>query len=200
MATGRYATLTPLPFSAPAATEMERVFERILAIRASQGRKGDILDESYAKVSDYIKLSEKLSNESEQLPLSLGSAWALECRANHGFHYHSYSTQDPSLSFRRLLFFSDQGFTAEFFPYDQALRQALGPLERFIMHGPSFAELEFDGRIVHRFRPLSNGRLFAYSIHHNDLSTDDHAASTQTHEVLDIEPPEVIQHTLRSEE
>lgn len=74
----------------------------------------------------------------------------------------------------------------------------LGPLEKFVMEGPSFAELEFDGRMVHRFRPLKDGTLYAYSVHHKDISHDDHVTSRQTHAVKDTMPTEVVKHTLTS--
>lgn len=198
MAVGLYATLTPLPFSMTAATEMAKVLKSLLDLRRSEGRSGDVLYECYAKVADYEELP--LSNQSEKksAPASLGSAWILECSSNHGFHYHTFSSEDPALSFRRLLFIANKGFTAEIVPFDPARNVVLGPLEKYVMDGPSFAELEFDGRMVHRFRPLDKGSLFAYSVHYNDEFDNDHAARLQTHEVSYFQTDNVVEHILKS--
>lgn len=198
MATGRYATLSPLPISTSTVQGMELVFKSLLQQRRREGRSGDILDESYAKVTDHGSLPGVNFDSNQQQAVSMGSAWVLECRKNHGFHYHTFSDQDPALSFRRLLLVATRGLTAEIFPYDPQQHKAVGPLERFVMQGPAFAELEFDGRMVHRFRPINDGTLYAYSVHHRDVSSDDHVASTQTHPVNGVMPDEVIEHGLES--
>ena len=130
--------------------------------------------------------------------MSIGSGWALQCYATHGFHYHTFAANNDLLSFRRLLLFSDKGFTAEIYPLNFATGKASGPLERYRVTGPSLAELEFDGKLVHRFRPINGGVLFAYSMHAVDVNNDDAAAQTQTHPVGEYDGGEIIEHQLQS--
>ena len=199
MATGLYATITPLPFSELAAVQMGKAFAALLAERAAQGRAGAVLDETFAKVADYTPLPATQPNSpATNRPLSLGSGWALQCFASHGFHYHTFAGDNDLLSFRRLLLFSDQGFTAEIYPLNFTTGQASGPLERYRLNGPAMAELEFDGKLVHRFRPINGGVLFAYSMHALDVHQDDAAAQTQTHPVGEYSGTEVIEHQLQA--
>ena len=199
MATGLYATLTPLPFSELAAVQMAKSFAALLAERAAQGRAGSVLDETFAKVADYAPLPVARPQASVgNRPLSVGSGWALQCFAAHGFHYHTFAGDNDLLSFRRLLLFADQGFTAEIYPTNFATGKASGPLERYRLTGPSMAELEFDGKLAHRFRPINGGVLFAYSMHALDVHNDDAAAQTQTHSVGEYAGGEVIEHQLQS--
>ena len=195
MATGLYATLTPLPFSEAAAIQMAKSFSALLAERAAQGWAGSVLDETFAKVADYAALPAK---QTAPRPVTIGSGWALQCYATHGFHYHTFAANNELLSFRRLLLFSDKGFTAEIYPMNFTTGKAIGPLERYRVNGPSMSELEFDGKLVHRFRPINGGVLFAYSMHAVDVQNDDAAAQTQTHPVGEYDGGEIIEHQLQS--
>ena len=184
-----------MPFSPVAARIVINAFDEVMNLRRRQGRVGTTLDEDYAKLDDDLEtslpsLDHDIANTSPH-----GSAWLLECRHKHGFHYHTFDDLDPMLSSRRVIFFSDAGFTLEFFAYDAKRCIPTGPLERFVVEGSSFTELAFDGRIVHRFRPTS-GRLFAISFHARDVEYTDHAAAVQTHSV-DIDSfQNTICHTL----
>ncbi len=204
MASGLYASMTPLPFSSNAASIFINVFQNIICLRTQEKRAGTVLDEIYARIGEYIPISslasENTSSPSSYRPLMFGSSWALQCFKTHEFHYHSYSKDEELLSFRRLLLFSDHGFTAEIYPLDFEKNLPAGPLERFIFKEASLAELEFDGRMVHRFRPLNDGVLFAYSVHSKDLLNTDHAARTQTHQVTSDEPKEVNEYLMYSPE
>lgn len=195
MARGLYSVVTPLPFSKAAAVEMSKVFRTLLNLRNQQGRAGEILDEVYAKVGDY----KPIQNINDlYFNINRGSSWALQCYKSHGFHFHTHSNNCSELSFRRLLMFSKSGFTIEIFPINFDELKPIGLLEKYTINGPSLVELEFDGRMVHRFRPLDDGELFAYSIHIKDLSNDDKVASTQTHEYNDNAPNEIVEHQLSS--
>jgi len=201
MASGLYASMTPLPFSSEAAAQLMSVFGSLIDLRRDQDRAGEVLDEIYARVGDGAPLYSENSRVKHRVDGSVtGSSWALQCFKTHGFHYHSYSDDEKLLSYRRLLLFSNRGFTAEIYPLDFASLQPSGPLEKFIFEGASMAELEFDGRMVHRFRPLGDGELYAYSVHCMDLSGTDHAAKRQTHAVAGEGPEEIIEHLMKSPE
>ena len=129
-------------------------------------------------------------------PSTLGSAWWLECYESHGFHYHTYAEDSLDLSFRRVLFMADKGLTIELYPVDLETSLPTGPMERYELDGPAFAELAFDGKIVHRFRPTNSGRLYAYSMHIRDVADDDHVAATQTHAIDSELPEETVLHML----
>ena len=75
---------------------------------------------------------------------------------------------------RRLVIYANDGFILSYFDKDGDFREEL------IAEGPTFAEMKFDGTTVHRFRPLNEGRFFAYSIHYKDLSDDEEALGKQT--------------------
>jgi len=205
MSSGLYASLTPLPFSEQSAHEFISVFGALLSLRTREGRAGEVLDERYAKVGDNQPLTSAMQpglsatdGVGSMRPIELGSAWVLQCYASHGFHYHSYSEDNELLSFRRLLLCADRGFTVEIYPLNFSTRNAAGPLELFVVNGAALAELEFDGRMVHRFRPLDGGLLYAYSMHALDLSGADDAAATQTFAVPGEGPAEVVEHVLSS--
>jgi len=84
MATGMHATLSPLPISESTARSMEIAFKALPNLRQQEGRSGDILDESYAKVTDYNGLTIRKAGTEKSKAASLGSSWVLECQKNHG--------------------------------------------------------------------------------------------------------------------
>ena len=191
-----YANITAFEISENIASSMSFMFADIFNQRELQGTMGTVLNEKYSKVGVESKnypfaITGNLTLTESKQPLRLGSSWFLECFSNHGFHYHSFSEQEPELSFRRVLFFSDNGFTIELFPIDFITQNVSGHLEKYVLSKPSFVELEFDGKLVHRFRPINQGRLFAYSVHVKDLSESEHAAKTQTH-AIEVDPSENI--------
>lgn len=201
MATGLYATVTRFPFLNDAADAMMRVGSLIIDDMRNKQRLGEVLDEAYGKVTetDEINEAEHLRQRLANLkttPSHLGSAWWLECYKTHGFHYHTFAEEGLDLSFRRVLFIADKGFTIELYPIDFETAAPTGPLERYELAGAAFAELAFDGRIVHRFRPTNGGKLYAYSMHARDVSDDDHAAATQTHPIDSELPKESITHNI----
>ncbi|MCW7552381.1 hypothetical protein NX722_06920 [Endozoicomonas gorgoniicola] len=189
MAVGKYARVTKLPVS-PVASKVlvSSLIESFNELR-NKGLLGSILNEEFIK-STSVRSDRNISNSDSRL-LSLGSSWLLRCESAHGYHYHSFEADDPELSYRKVLFFCNAGFTLEFFEINHKTGKPIKNMgvEKFIASEPSIVELEFDGRIVHRFRPLQGGALFAYSIHLKDLSNDCNAAATQTHTVSGL-PPE----------
>lgn len=181
MIEGSYARVTKLPVSEAASKLLVLSFEASFDDLRSDNKLFSILNEEYIKTTN-IHPTVKL-NEGDMLPASIGSTWLLKCEEDHHFHYHTFETDD-SLSYRKLLFFSSGSFTLEFFHMDHTTGEASGQLEKFFINSASIVELEFDGRIVHRFRPVDSEKLFAYSIHVKDVSTHSDVASTQTHPVI----------------
>jgi hypothetical protein len=104
------------------------------------------------------------------------SAWILECLPIQQFHWHSYDKNDIYFSMRRILFIADEGLTLSFFSKDSSSSNVH---EQIISEGPSFMEIKFDGKTVHRFRP-NQGRLFAYSFHYKDFSDSEIALASQS--------------------
>ena len=195
MPKGLYATVTSFPFPRVLGTSLVDQFRKILVQRRSQGRTGQVLDEEYSKLTEPELLSIAIGTNCEIEQSIPGSCWILECMPTHGFHYHSYSVNYPMVSLRRVLFFSEGGFTLEFFRLDSAYLNPAGPLEKFVVDKPSFVELAFDGRIAHRFRPIV-GRLIAFSFHAKDVDEGDNAARTQTHPVSLTKKIECVEHFL----
>ncbi len=200
MGKGLYATITRFPFSESAAVAMMEVGARFVDVLESKGTLGTVLNEAYGMTTDLGELNSfeegDRSKSPHDSPIRIGSAWWLQCFENHEFHYHNFSSSNTYLSHRRILFFADKGFTIEVFPIDMTLMTATGPLELFELDGPAFAELEFDGRFVHRFRPLEQGNLYAYSVHIKDLSDETNAAEVQTHVVEGVFPDRTVRHII----
>ncbi len=115
-----------------------------------------------------------------------GSAWVLECYPTDEFHWHDYgdTSENETLSYRRILMAADQGMTLSFISPNQEH-------EEFVSEGPCLVELSFDGRTPHRFRP-QNGRLIAYSFHWKDLAAEEGTLGAQTH-IFTAERPEVTE-------
>ena len=185
---GKYATVTKLPFSQESSKILvSSLIESFNKLR-NENLLGSILNEEFIR-STSVDLGKPGSNMDSQL-LQLGSSWLIHCESTHGYHYHSFTADDPQLSYRKILFCCNTGFTLEFFEIDHKTEKLIDNMkgEKFIVSEPSIAELEFDGRIVHRFRPLNGGHLFAYSIHYKDLSDASDVAATQTHPVMNLSP------------
>lgn len=104
------------------------------------------------------------------------SAWILECLPNQQYHWHSSKDDDIYYSLRRILFVADDGLNLSFFKDDGTSIIH----ERIICNGPTFLELKFDGKTVHRFRP-NNGKLYAYSFHYKDFSAEESTLETQSY-------------------
>ncbi|HEJ9146976.1 TPA: hypothetical protein SML79_000954 [Serratia marcescens] len=187
MVQGNYARVTKLPVTEQASKLLVYSLNMSFDKLREEGKLSSVLNEEFIKTTA-IKNGIIVGKNS---PISIGSTWLLKCEIDHQFHYHSFE-DDDYLSYRKVLFFSDAGFTLEFFSLDHSTGEMSNQLEKFVVEKASIVELEFDGRIVHRFRPIEEGKLFAYSIHVKDLSADNDAAKTQTHEVLDTPPKEEL--------
>lgn len=185
MIEGSYARVTKLPISEAASKLLVSSLEVGFDDLRRDNKLFTILNEEYIKTTT-IHPNIKL-NEGEMLPVSMGSTWLLKCEQDHHFHYHTFETGD-CLSYRKLLFFSSGSFTLEFFYMDHKTGEVSEQLEKFFINSASIVELEFDGRIVHRFRPVDSEKLFAYSIHVKDVNTEHDVASTQTHPVIGVMP------------
>ena len=186
-----YSTLTTFLGSGACARSCILYWSEYLETERQKNRVGEALGEFYHKLSqrDSEDKSSVISEKSDN-KVNLGSIWLLECTNKHQFHYHTFEENNDYLSFRRILFYSETGFTVEIFP-----SSGRGCLEKYIISGAGIAELVFDGKYVHRFRPVGEGRLFALSIHSQDLSTDNDVAKTQTHLYKGDRPEEkVIRH------
>ncbi|MGV8001681.1 hypothetical protein QPK14_05920 [Photorhabdus temperata subsp. temperata] len=187
MIQGNYARVTKLPVTEQASKLLVYSLDMSFDKLREEGKLSSILNEEFIKTTT---INDEVNVGSEGYdPVSIGSTWLLKCEKNHQFHYHTFEDSD-CLSYRKVLFFSDAGFTLEFFVLDHSTGEISNQLEKFVIEKASIVELEFDGRIAHRFRPVEEGKLFAYSIHIKDLSTDNDVAKTQTHEVLDVPPQE----------
>ncbi|ATZ10359.1 hypothetical protein [Erwinia amylovora] len=187
MIQGNYARVTKLPVTEQASKLLVYSLDMSFHKLREEGKLSSVLNEEFIKTTA-IKNKISVGNE-EYTPVSIGSTWLLKCEVDHQFHYHTFE-DDDFLSYRKVLFFSDAGFTLEFYSIDHSTGKMSNQLEKFVVEKASVVELEFDGRIVHRFRPVKEGKLFAYSIHIKDLSAGNDAAKTQTHEVLNVPPQE----------
>ncbi|HCR62524.1 MAG TPA: hypothetical protein DIW66_11565 [Serratia liquefaciens] len=187
MIQGNYARVTKLPVNEQASRLLVASLNTSFNTLREGEKLSSVLNEEFIKI---IAINNKINvGMKEGDPVSIGSTWLLKCEKNHHFHYHTFD-DDDALSYRKVLFFSDGGFTLEFFCLNHSTGEVADYLEKFVIEEASIVELEFDGRIVHRFRPVDEGKLFAYSIHIKDLSSENDAAKTQTHQVTDIPPQE----------
>ena len=185
MIQGNYARVTKLPINEQASKLLVASLNTSFNALREDEKLSSVLNEEFIKI---IAINDKVyAGIKEEEPVSIGSTWLLKCEKNHHFHYHTFD-DDDALSYRKVLFFSDGGFTLEFFCLDHSTGELSDYLEKFVIEKASIVELEFDGRIVHRFRPIKDGKLFAYSIHIKDLSAESDAAKTQTHQVKNIPP------------
>ncbi|WP_241169984.1 hypothetical protein [Serratia marcescens] len=187
MIQGNYARVTKLPVTELASKLLVCSLDMSFDKFREEGKLSSVLNEEFIKTTAIN--SEVNVGAEEYSPIIIGSTWLLKCEVDHQFHYHTFE-EDDYLSYRKVLFFSDAGFTLEFFSLNHSTGEMSNRLEKFVIEKASIVELEFDGRIVHRFRPAKEGKLFAYSIHIKDLSADNDAAKTQTHEVYNSPPQE----------